>query len=213
MSQRNDGAWALLSAPAAYNFVQKMMGGDRARPRFVADFVRPTPGMRILDFGCGTGEILKYLPEDVHYVGYDPDPGYIAHAQEQFGTRAIFHDRLLLAEEAATLEKVDLAMAIGVLHHMSDVEVESFLRLVSTVMKPGARLLTLDGCYVKGQNLIARFLISQDRGKNVRTPEAYAALCKRVFGTSVSGVVEHRKWPPYTLWIMEMSLKRTAQEA
>ena len=43
--------------------------------------LRPFPGARLLDAGCGTGSLLDNLPPDVHYVGFDVNPAYLEAAE------------------------------------------------------------------------------------------------------------------------------------
>lgn len=204
MAQVTIGIHALLSSPFVYELFQNIMGAKSARERLVKDHIRPTPDMRILDLGCGPAEILRFLPEDIDYVGYDISETYIKNAREKFKGRGAFHCRLLELEEAKSLEKFDLVMAIGVLHHMDDDVAEAFITLAKAALKPGGRLLTHDPVYAKGQNPIAKFLIDNDRGQNVREAAAYEALARKVF-SDVSGKVRHQTWIPYTHWTMECS--------
>src|SRR5262245_36701594 len=120
------------------------MGARRGRARFARENIRPFPGMRILDLGCGPAEILSALPDAVSYVGYDMSPHYIASAQRKFGTRGEFHCRLLEQAEVATLESFDLVMGIGVLHHLDDTTARQFMTIAKAALKQGGRILTLD---------------------------------------------------------------------
>jgi SAM-dependent methyltransferase len=54
--------------------------GQRARHLAVVEALEPEPGDRLLDWGCGTGELCELLDEDVEYVGYDSAPGMILRA-------------------------------------------------------------------------------------------------------------------------------------
>lgn len=202
MSQVTRGARAILSSPKVYDAFQHIMGAARLRAEFVRDFIRPVPGMRILDIGCGTADILNFLPDDVQYWGYDISAPYIEAAKARFGGRGHFECALLDTERVDELPPFDLAMAAGVLHHLDDEQAKSLFRLAERALKPDGRLVTTDPCFAVGQNPIARFLISRDRGQNVRTSEAYRALPSSVFG-QVHGVLRHRSWVPYTRWLME----------
>ncbi len=90
MAQVTTGIRAILSHPLVYEALQSLMGADKGRARMVRDYVRPFPGMRILDLGCGTAEILGSLPADITYVGYDMSGQYITAAQKKFASRGIY---------------------------------------------------------------------------------------------------------------------------
>jgi SAM-dependent methyltransferase len=205
MAQVTTGIRAVLSHPLVYEASQRIMGAKRGREWIARDLIRPFPGIRILDLGCGPAQILGFLPADVTYIGYDMSAEYIAAATAKFGTRGTFHCRLLEQAEAATLEPFDLVMGIGVLHHLDDGTARQFMTLAKAALKPGGRVLTLDPCYAPGQNPIARFLISKDRGQNVRDEAGYRALAAGTF-TAVGGALTHQVWIPYTHWSMECSV-------
>ena len=65
-------------------------------------------------------------------------------------------------------------------------------------------MITIDPCIAAGQNPIARYLIFHDRGQSVRDSDGYQALASKVF-SRVNGTLRHRRWIPYTHWIMECS--------
>src|SRR5687768_3622704 len=115
MAQVTTGIRAMLSHPLVYNAMQSLMGANKGRVRNVQNHVRPFPGMRILDLGCGTAGILDALPADITYVGYDMSQEYIAAARSRYGDRGTFHHRLLEQAEVATFEPFDLVLGTGVL--------------------------------------------------------------------------------------------------
>jgi len=91
------------------------------------------------------------------------------------------HHRALTADAAAEFEPFDLIMAIGVLHHLDDQEAELLFQVAHGALRQGGRLITCDGTFVSGQSLTARTLLKLDRGRHVRSPEAYEAIARRVF--------------------------------
>jgi SAM-dependent methyltransferase len=204
-SQVTTGIRAVLSHPAVYDTMQRLMGAQQLRVQNVRNHVRPFPGMRILDLGCGTAGILAALPPDVHYVGYDMSPHYIDAARRRYGDRGTFHCRLLEEAEVADLEPFDLVLGTGVLHHLDDATARRFMATAASALRPGGRIYTVDPCLAPGQNPIARFLISRDRGQHVRDSQGYLALAPS-FAERVTGRLVHRAWIPYTHWHMECQL-------
>jgi SAM-dependent methyltransferase len=202
MSQTTTGLRAVLSSPWIYNAFQNMMGARSVRRSFSETYIRGWSGCRLLDIGCGTAWILEYLPDDMDYRGYDIDPDYIAAARVKFGQRGQFACRLLEEPEVRELPPFDIVISVGLLHHLDDAAARKVLRLAKIALKPSGRFVSLDPVFAAGQNPIARFIISQDRGRNVRDGEGYLALARHEFNM-VKGSLHHRAWIPYTHWIME----------
>ena len=203
-SQITTGIRSILSLPSVYESFQNLLGAKQGRTILAQRYIKAFSGMKILDIGCGTGSILEFLPSQITYHGYDIREKYIAHAQARFGNRGVFTCRIFDAAEAKKLPKFDLVMALGVLHHLSDTEANDFITLARSALKPGGRLLTRDPCLAEGQNPLARFLISHDRGQHVRNAQGYHALAERHFST-IKGELTHQSWVPYTHWTMEAS--------
>lgn len=57
------------------------------RLAIVAAYVRAFGLRRVLDVGCGTGDLLAFLPPDVTYVGVDIAPTAVETAQRRFAER------------------------------------------------------------------------------------------------------------------------------
>jgi len=192
----------VLSLPAAYRLFSSLMGAHRSRTECVVRYIRPQASDRVLDCGCGPGDLLEYLP-DVHYVGIDIDADYIAQARRRFGDRASFRLGALGAETMTEEAHYDLVLAWGVLHHLSDDQVRDFMRLARRSLKPTGRLVTLDPCYTDGQSRVARYLLDKDRGEHVRTLEEWPPLVTPSFPSATFHVRHDLLRIPYTHLIME----------
>jgi len=170
----------ILKHPSAYLFFQWLVGGSRARRQMIQRHVRPTPGMRLLDIGCGPGHVLQWLP-DVEYTGTDMDTEAIAYAQRTYGHRARFvlTDPLRPVPEA--IGPFDVIMMNGVMHHLDDVTLDGTLAALARLLAPSGRLLTLDGCYFPDTRGVRGWLLAHDRGQYVRTEAEYRARATRHF--------------------------------
>lgn len=209
MAQITSGLRAVLSSPTVYDTFQRLMGGHVGRTDFARHMVRATAGARILDIGCGTGDLLAYLPDGLDYHGWDISDDYIAAARARFGHRGRFTAGWLSERDVMAEGPFDVVIASGVLHHLDDEEVRRFAALARLAVRNGGRFVSIDPVLATGQHPVARFLIARDRGQHVRTGEAYAALLRGTF-TEVTGLIRHRRWVPYTHWMMDASLTPAA---
>lgn len=203
MAQITTGIRAVLSRSKAYISLQAILGSERACRIFVSEFIRPFPGMRVLDIGCGPAGLLESLPETMEYFGIDINEKYIASGQRKYGHRATF--QCCAMEDAAleTFREFDLVLGMGFLHHLDQKTAERFFGLAAQALAPGGRCLTVDCCLVPGQHPLARLLIGMDRGQNPRTPEGFVALAHTAFA-DVKHTVRHDLLRlPYTHIIME----------
>ena len=96
-------------------------------------------------------------------------------------------------------------LAIGLLHHLPEELAFGLFRTAKRALKPGGRLVTLDGCYTQGQSIAARFMLSRDRGKYVRKAGEYVDLALTVFTDVKSFVLNRQLRIPYTYLVMEIS--------
>ena len=193
---------AILQRPEAYVAFARAVGTEKARERYVAEVLKVREGERILDIGCGPGYWLDYFPR-VDYVGFDLSAPYIEYARNRYGDRAAFFASALNADVAASLEPFDLIVANGVVHHLNDAEAELLFAVGRSSLKPGGRMVTVDGAFVEGQSPIARLIIRNDRGEHVRKPKDYSELAKRSFATVHCEVRHDLLRIPYTHCILE----------
>ncbi|MCL6435025.1 MAG: methyltransferase domain-containing protein [Leptolyngbyaceae cyanobacterium HOT.MB2.61] len=195
----------VLSIPALYRSLQYAIAGPSAYEGLVHDYIRPEPGHRILDIGCGPADILHYMPA-VDYVGFDENPRYIAFAQSKLGDRGTFYCNRVNATSLQTLGRegsFDLVLAIAILHHLDDEEATQLFQLAHQALKPGGRFVSIDACYTKRQSPIARFIISIDRGRYVRQDQEYVKLASRIFSSIMVDIRHDRLRIPYTHIILE----------
>jgi SAM-dependent methyltransferase len=202
--ETRSGVRSVLSNPAVYEFWSRLIGGDRSRSALVREHVRPAPGSRVLDVGCGPGDLVRFLG-DVRYVGVDRSEMYIRRARRVFGERAEFRlgDAIHLDDD---LRGFDLVLGFGLVHHLADDAARSFWEEAAQALAPGGRAVTVDPTLVQGQPTIARLFISSDRGGCVRTPAEYASLATSAFGAVRQIVRGDLLRIPYTHCVIEASV-------
>ncbi len=159
----------------------------------------------MVDIGCGTGRILESLPDRISYFGYDLSEEYILQARAKYGHRASFEcvdvSRFTVGPRHGTC---DVVLALGVIHHLDDPQVDELIGTAHDLLAPGGRLITMDTAFADGQSRASRYLVSKDRGQNVRRPAEYRRLAEARFGPGVTLDVRHDLLRiPFTLTVME----------
>jgi len=203
--QNDSGLQSLFVVPFLYTAFQKLTGARRWREKFVRETVRPSAGDKLVDIGCGPAQMLDFLP-DVRYVGFDVSEAYIASAKKRHGQRGTFlvgHTGTLRGHEA--LRDADIVMCCGVLHHLNDDEALDLAGFARETLRPGGRFVALEAAWLPGQSRLSKWMVAQDRGKNVRTVDEYHALVARYFSKIQITPDLHPLRMPYAGLVMECS--------
>jgi len=204
MSQIESGVRSILSYPYIYDLLQNLLGAKKTRTDFVETYIKPKENDNILDIGCGTSEILSFLPPHVNYYGFDQSEAYIEHAKSRFRDQGIFKCAEVNEVEVAKLPKMNIVLATRLIHHLNDRQVETLLTTAKNSLADNGKFIAIDPCYSQDQSFAAKWLIDRDRGNNVRDKVSYETLACNIF-TEVRSEVIHRKWIPYTHHILVCS--------
>jgi SAM-dependent methyltransferase len=196
---------SILAASWGYRLFGLLIGAQGARATFAREYVRPRPGLRVLDMGCGPGSLVPHLV-GTEYVGFDVNSDYVDAARARFGDRVQVFCGAIEEQESSRFLGFDVAVASGVLHHLDDAQALHMFRLARSSLKPGGRLVTLDGTYTERQSRAAAFLLRQDRGRHVRTTEEYVRLASAEFAEVHAVVRTDLLRIPYTHVILECSI-------
>ncbi len=108
---------------------------ERARVRAVCAFLQATPGMRVVEVGCGPGALLLALPEALRPLGVDHSPRLLRRARERLA-----HASPLTRADAERLpiatSSVDRVLCSELLEHT--LAPGAVLAEVARVLRPGA---------------------------------------------------------------------------
>lgn len=207
MGQITNGIRSLLGSPHVYQLFSRCLTSRKSLIEYTKKYIRPLPNDTILDIGCGTANILNFLPPSIKYYGFDLNKNYIKYAQKKFNHQTLVCNDIN-NDIIHTLPKFDIILANAILHHLDDNEMDKLFAMARTGLKDSGRVITIDCCYIENQSNIAKFIISKDRGKNIRTVDEYKKAASRLFSNVKTTIRHDLLRVPYTHVIMECSNDR-----
>jgi len=157
--------------PAVYNAIQDL-AGRAAIIRRVRPWLARMSG-RVLDVGGGTGRLRGDLEPGVQYICVDIEARKLRHA-----SGALLADAAALPFQTGT---IDGALLVGVLHHLTDHELERVVGDIARVLVRGGPLIMIDAIGVPAPKLTSRALWSLDRGHYLRSSTALEDVLQRQF--------------------------------
>jgi ubiquinone/menaquinone biosynthesis C-methylase UbiE len=123
-------------------------------------------GDRVVDIGCGTGEMAPAVPAGNAYVGVDLSLENVKHARRVYGAPGREFVQLDLTRTLIPGGPFDIALMIAVLHHMDDETAHAVLAQVAPQVTK--RIVVLDLLALEG-NPVQRMFVALDQGKHVRS--------------------------------------------
>lgn len=195
----------LLQNPSIYSFLQGLIASRENGKYFVENFIKPFDGMKVLDIGCGPAFLLDSFHHNIFYTGVDGNKKYINFAKKKYPHQTFIHTYITSATTPSFLDKYDVVVASGILHHLDNYESENLLKCAYNHLTENGKLITLDGVYLKKQNIIARLLLNLDRGKYVRYEKGYNELAEKIFPQVEGGLIKLKIRIPYDHYIMVCS--------
>ena len=201
--QSDSGLLRWLKVPFLYNVFQGVVGGNALRRRIIQNHVRAKAGDKVIDIGCGPAQALQSLP-DVEYLGLDINPNYIAFARRTYGGKGTFivgDTRSLRGD--SRFKDADIVIAVAVLHHLDDEEAADCIRFAYDALKSGGRFIFHDPCWIRNQEAFSKYIMSVDRGRSIRTEEAYRQLAGKIFNKLDAWVNTKPLRIPYVTIVLE----------
>jgi len=166
---------SLLKDARWYGLWMDLIRAEKEQQVLVAEHIRPRPGESLLDVGCGEGRVRRLLG-DIEYVGVDLNRDYLDRAARHADSTTRF-----VAADVASLSELglgpfDVAMALGLHHHIDDDAVRGLIGDIASMLKPGSRYVTVDPVFSPASRTTARVLAALDRGRHVRDEVGYRRL-------------------------------------
>lgn len=167
----------LAAMPRLWNMLRRLLEnnfrGEKAVTRRELRSCDPGANLRVLDFGCGTGELTPLFPAK-GYIGMDVSPVYVGYARRTHGPRFQVMDGQALGYADDSFDEVLVA---GVFHHLPDEMVRRMAAELARVLRPGGRLLVMEDTPTREWwNMPGRLVHWADRGGHIRSEGDYQAL-------------------------------------
>lgn len=201
-TERSHSLWKFLQSPVLYNGFQKCISRKESVDFITKELWKIEPGMKVVDIGCGPGNLRHLFPESISYYGFDPSEEYINQARETFpgdsfhvGTMESFYE-----EFGSELDnRVDVVTSSGVLHHVPAAEMARILEITMKILKPDSeRFAAIEPTYLVKQDKLSRWVLSRDRGMSILFDHQWRELFDEHFSKVSTRVINGLLRIPYS---------------
>jgi len=191
----------LLENPNVFALFNALIGVKSRTKTIIEDYVSPQEGEVLVDIACGRGEFSKEL-NSTQYIGVDNNPLYIRYANKHYADYGSFFC-CDVSELGSSLQgkRVDTALLIGVLHHLTNSQAKNMIRDISHYLSDGGKIVSVDPVFTPEQGLVSRLLEASDRGKFVRSIEEHRSLFDHAAEISHAEIREDWLRIPYTHYV------------
>jgi|688.fasta_scaffold13632_5 SAM-dependent methyltransferase len=189
----------LLGNTFVYKGFKNLVSPPRLVAQTVERFLQVPDGARVLDLGCGYGDIAHFYANRCKYVGIDSNKAYIKEARRRNSQNdAVFIVGDVSDEVLLEHGPFDLVLLTGVLHHLPSESVSQIATDSHRLISNSGRMVALEPVFSPDQRLSARLIIASDRGRYVRDADGYKGLLKVGFDNVQADVVHGLLRIPYS---------------
>jgi ubiquinone/menaquinone biosynthesis C-methylase UbiE len=143
----------------AYDLISRLLGAAKLHRRLV-ELADLHPGQRVLEIGCGTGNLTKLVKRGqpgAEVVGLDPDPRALAMATRKAAGLGVRFDRGYSQSLPYPDGSFDRVLSSLMFHHLDEEQKRGTLSEVRRVLRPGGALYLVDfGAESGGHGLLRR---------------------------------------------------------
>jgi 2-polyprenyl-3-methyl-5-hydroxy-6-metoxy-1,4-benzoquinol methylase len=128
-------------------FIRSQGRNLRPRIRYAIKIADLSPGMTVLDIGCGRGEVVLYCARhEIHAVGVDYSKEAISIAQRAKATHNLKQQNLIkfICDDIEKIdfdESFDRIFMLDIIEHLHDWELSKLFRICDRVLKPNGFLV------------------------------------------------------------------------
>jgi ubiquinone/menaquinone biosynthesis C-methylase UbiE len=170
--------YELSQNPRIFIFLRRILENNfKGERQVLAKYFVCSPGERVLDIGCGTGEFSVFFNPEM-YTGIDIGKKYIAYAKNNYKGTFLVGDATDLPFEDGAFQKIFIS---GVLHHLDDETSDCVLEEVSRVLVKNGVLLIMEDVNRQQNHFLTRLLHRLDNGDFIRTKDSYENLIRKHF--------------------------------
>jgi len=161
-------------------FRNKLQNNLVSEKNLIKKYIKPNKKSNILDFGCGTGDFCLLFDKS-QYIGVDIEKRFIEFAKSRFGGY-----NFLKINEGKSLpfkdSYFDKVLVFGVLHHISDNDIQRILKELARVLSNSGEIILYDQLPSSEQKkFFGKVLVKFDRGKFIRENGNLKILLKQYF--------------------------------
>ena len=167
---------ALFDNMLIYDFFSKFVSTEKTKV-LLNNTLRLEECISVVDFGCGLGFMADNFV-GAKYIGIDPLPALIRQAQKRLECKPnvefIVGDQNILKNLPSN--EFDLLFGVGVLHHMSDSQIEILQCELKRILTKNGRVFFWEPNLDESTRKLERFFIKLDRGQMARSAYEYLNL-------------------------------------
>lgn len=194
---------SILRFGFVYNYFMYILGKfGTARLYIFAKYLPYTPGMKVLDLGCGPGTNTDIFQQD-DYLGIDINERYIKKARSLRPNHAFKCGDFLDLDQSYD-DHFSLVLMSGLIHHLSDEIAEKFIHKAYEVLKNGGRMVAIENCLHSKQSELKKKIILMDRGDHIRKLNHLSSLINRSHMQGSISIEENLLLIPYTHAIISL---------